>query len=406
MYRVWLMTLLVLVVGWWMWGLFNPQASVMEKRATVTSTDNHRSVAMVRQISSGLPSHLLNDNFNTSLDFELQEMIYSSLADIATAHGYEGGSGVVMDVRTGELIALVSYSSQENDTLFRPTEGLYIPGSIIKPFVALAALQEGTVDPEKEIVSTGKLEVPAMSADGSLATFNDWKAHGPVDMREAIGVSSNVYFYTIGGGFDDQPGVGIERIIEYERLFGIGTSTGIAALPEATGQLPTPEWKMATYGDEWRLADTYLAAIGQHGYAVTPLSMTRAVAAIGTRGTLVTPTLRHHPTNTVTTQVPIAADHFRVVQEGMEYAVMNGTAAGLYFDDFTLAAKTGTAEVDSQKDSIHSWLIGYFPHDEPRYAFTFMLERGPWGEETGAVALAAPIFRWITRDRPNYYQTQ
>ena len=86
----------------------------------------------------------------------------------------------------------------------------------------------------------------------------------------------------------------------------------------------------------------------------------------------------------------------------MKYAVVNGTASGLYMDRVTVGAKTGTAEVGAKKEFIHSWIVGYFPYDTPKYAFTMMLERGPWGEEVGAVAVAHDILVWIRENRPEY----
>lgn len=333
-----------------------------------------------------------------TIDSELQEQIYEALETIAFDKGYKSGAGVVMNVETGELVSLVSYS-EEATTTNMATRGLFVPGSIIKPFIAMAALSEDIIDPKKEILSTGSITL--VDRNGVPRVFNDWRAHGLVDMEKAIGVSSNVYFYAIGGGYEDQQGLGIEKITEYLELFGIGEKTGIAAVAEGDGQTPTPEWKAAAFGgDEWRLGDTYLASIGQHGYAVTPLQMTRAVAAIATEGEMVTPRIvASAPEGRMT--LPLPREHFKIVKGGMEYAVLSGTASGLYMDGVTLAAKTGTAEADSRREHIHSWIIGYFPHDAPRYAFTFMLASGPWGEETGAVAVAQDIFIWMREHRPD-----
>lgn len=323
------------------------------------------------------------------------------MEDIAFNKGYEGGAGIVMDVQTGELLVLTTYSQNET-SLNKATNGLFIPGSIIKPFIAIAALSEDIIDPNKKILSTGSISLT--DQNGARLLFNDWKSHGYVDMREALDVSSNVYFYAIGGGFEDQVGLGIDKITEYLQMFGIGDTTGIEMLTEGKGQTPTPEWKEDTFnGDEWRLADTYLTSIGQHGYEVTPLQMVRAVGAIVTEGEIVMPTILHDKeNNTEALSIPLKKEHFKIVKEGMEYAVVNGTASGLYMDEITLAAKTGTAEVDVNKEHIHSWLIGYFPYDKPKYAFVFMLDTGPWGEETGAVAVAQNVFEWIRENRPEY----
>lgn len=336
-----------------------------------------------------------------ALDQDLQAVVYRVLEKVALSTGYTAGAGVVMDVETGELLALVSYSPTDPG-FNNATHGLFIPGSIIKPFVGIAALAEGVVDASDEILSTGALEM--FDSQGTRLLFKDWKPHGYVNMRTALGVSSNVYFYIIGGGDGGKPGLGIDTLLKYVRWFQIGNETGLELLTESKGRLPTPAWKREVYGDEWRLADTYLTAIGQHGYAVSPLHMTRAVAAIATKGVLVTPTILHADVSppTVTNQLPIAAEYFLPVQSGMEYAVTNGTAAGLYHEGALLAVKTGTAEADANKEYIHSWVVGYFPASAPRYAFTIMLAHGPWGESVGAVAATADMMKWMKVYRSEY----
>lgn len=346
---------------------------------------------------------LLTNGTVLALDQELQATVYRALEKVAQSAGYTAGAGVVMDIETGELLALTSYTPS-NPLFNQATNGLFIPGSIIKPFVGIAALAEGIVRPEDEILSTGAIEL--FDTTGTLLTFKDWKPHGYVNLSTALGVSSNVYFYAIGGGYGSQPGLGIDTILSYLLLFKIGDATGLAHLSEANGTLPTPAWKQATYGgDAWRLADTYLAAIGQLGYQVTPLMMTRAIAAIATKGTMVTPTiLRTAGASSTAERLPLSAEHFAPIHAGMEYAVKQGTVAGLYREGLSLAAKTGTAEADTEKQHIHSWVVGYFPAHAPRYAFTFMLARGPWGQEVGAVAVTDDVLVWLSRYRPEYLQ--
>ncbi|MFT7644966.1 MAG: penicillin-binding protein 2 [Candidatus Paceibacteria bacterium] len=351
---------------------------------------------------------LNNQDIKLSIDSELQSYVYRVMEEVALNADYVGGAGVMMDIKTGEILAMVSYPEfQQNNkpSINKVTNGLYVPGSVVKPFVAIGALSEEIISPEKEILSTGSIELPNPYQGGDFLVFNDWKAHGYVDMRKAIGVSSNVYFYAVGGGYENQRGLGIEKVEEYLRMFGVGGLTGIDILSESEGVIPNPKWKEKKYnGASWRLGDTYLASIGQHGYEVTPLQLVRAATAIATNGQLVTPSILHKDEFVQeSTSLPIKASNFNVVKEGMEYAVINGTAAGLYMDGLSVAAKTGTAEVDTEKEYIHSWVIGYFPHDKPRYAFTFFLEQGPWGEEVGSVAVASDVLTWIRDNRPEYF---
>lgn len=428
--RVWraqislLLTLLVLVVVFRA-GEINQVGSaqqILEPSATKTDTKtirDRRGVSLsgttiepsVAEVLAEISSQVhAEEPITLTIDEELQSTVYQTLERIAIDAGYAGGAGVIMDIKTGELLTLTSYpafNEQKELLPSRATKQTFVPGSIVKPFIAIAALTEGMIDPKKKILSTGSLELKDPFRDGVVMVFNDWKAHGYVDMREALGVSSNVYFYTIGGGYGDQPGLGIEKIDEYLSLFGVGQKTGIDLLLESAGRLPSPEWKREEFNDEWRLGDTYLASIGQHGYEVTPLQMARAVAVIASDGELVVPTvIRGGNADAVKIILPIPREHFKVAQEGMLYAVMNGTASGLYMNGATLAAKTGTAEVDSEKKHIHSWIVGYFPYDQPKYAFAFLLDNGPWGQEVGAVSVAHDIFVWMRKEREEYLTDQ
>ncbi|HVY36074.1 MAG TPA: penicillin-binding transpeptidase domain-containing protein, partial [Candidatus Paceibacterota bacterium] len=308
--------------------------------------------------------------------------------------------GAIMDIRTGEILALTSYpeynqtiladgtdtatikgylTSSSRPFLNRATEGLYTPGSIIKPFLALAALQEKVISPTKIIVTTGELRVPNPFAPGQFSIFKDNAVHGPVDMRKAIAVSSNVYFYEIGGGFENQPGLGINNIEKYAELFGIGEKTGIDLSGEVEGTIPSIEWKAQHFpGDPWRVGDTYNTSIGQYGFQVTPIQMLRAVAGIASRGTLVTPTILKsdgsHPVQKTT--LPFEDSYYTVVHDAMRDVVTSGTATVLDIPEISVAAKTGTAQIKNNT-RVNSWVIGFFPTDHPRYAFTVLMEDGP-----------------------------
>lgn len=346
-----------------------------------------------------------DEKINLAIDNELQSYIYNVLQRFSREYSYGGGSAVIMDIESGEVLSLVSYQAETDiePLSHKAITGLYAPGSAIKPFIALAALQEGIIDPEKEILSTGAIELANPFQPDKPFVYKDWKAHGYVDMRQALAVSSNIYFYTIGGGYGDQPGLGIERLRYYLTLFGFGAKTGIDLVEEATGELPGPEQKLSQYNDEWRVGDTYLVAIGQHGYQITPLQLARATAIIANNGTVVTPKLQQEPGVYISQKtLPINPKYFTVVREGMERAVVEGTAAALYIDGVSIAAKTGTAEVGNERKYIHSWVTGYFPLRDPRYVFTVMLEQGPRGEEVGASAAMREVLLWLRDTRPEY----
>ena len=305
-----------------------------------------------------------------------------------------------MDIRNGEIIALTSYpeySSQvltdgTNDELIehyisnentpflnRATLGLYTPGSIVKPFVALGALNEGIILPEDKILSTGSIRIPNPYDPELFTIFSDWKAHGLVDIRDAISVSSNVYFYEVSGGFEDQEGLGIEKLEAYINAFDIGKRTDLLGLSEVEGVIPNPEWKKENFEDGlWRLGDTYNTAIGQYGFQVTPLQMVRAIAGVAYDGLLVTPKIDiNQKTSLEDISLDIDKKHFDVVKSGMRQSVTEGIATGVNLPFVDVAAKTGTAELGVSKQFVNSWITGFFPYKSPRYAFVVVMEQGP-----------------------------
>lgn len=357
-----------------------------------------------------------------SIDAEVTQALYDAIAKRATESKFQGGASVIMDVHTGEILAMTSYPEytpqdmlhgrdEVIETLLKDTRqpflnraisGLYAPGSIVKPVVALAALAEGTISEHKEILSTGSISIPNPYDPSKPSIFKDWRAHGLTDMREAIAVSSDVYFYAVGGGYKDQKGLGIATIDRYLQFFGMGIKTGIHGFKEPTGTIPTPEWKEATFnGDPWRLGDTYNTSIGQYGVQVTPLQMARMTAAIASNGKLFTPTLIASSTP-VYEKLPFTEHTFEVIHEGMHLAVTDGTAAALKLPFVEIAGKTGTAQVGVRNEYMNSWIVGFFPYEDPRYAFATVLERAPAGTGTGAPAAMNEFFWWLNQHKSEY----
>jgi penicillin-binding protein 2 len=233
----------------------------------------------------------------------------------------------------------------------------------VKPFFALAALEEQIISPQKEIESTGSLKLANPYRPGEFSVFNDWKAHGWTDMRKAIAVSSDVYFYQIGGGFTGQQGLGIERIDKYSKMFGFSTVIENSFFTGKKGNIPTPEWKKETFGgDIWRVGDTYNTSIGQYGFQVTPIQAVRAVAALANGGKLLEPTIQLEDkaaigrATTVSVQNP---EYYKVIREGMRMTVTDGTAQSINVPYVNVAAKTGTAQVGTRNQYINSWVVGF-----------------------------------------------
>jgi penicillin-binding protein 2 len=369
------------------------------------------------------------ESLTLSIDSRVQEKLYDLIKNTADNIGFEGGAGIILDVQTGEILTAASFpeygskimsdrtnkkeinallQSKRNPFLNRVTDGLYTPGSIIKPFVALAALKENVISPDKKILSTGSISIPNPFDPTKQNVFRDWRPQGYVDMRQAIAVSSDVYFYEIGGGFEDQIGLGIEKIEKYMRLFGFGEAIQNNLLSDKTGAIPSPAWKKENFNNEqWRVGDTYHTSIGQYGFQVTPIQAARAIASIANNGTLLNPVILKTAESEVSDKIKLSEfsdEHFRIVKEGMRLAVLEGTASGLNIPQVEVAAKTGTAELGTAKKFVNSWIIGFFPYEKPRYAFTAIMEKGPYDNTVGALYVMRQLFEWMAENTPEYLQ--
>lgn len=366
-------------------------------------------------------------NLVLSIDALLIEKLHSAIESLSQENGFVGGAGVIMDVRSGEILAMTSFPEYDQNIMTggadqnainalinnsskpfinRVIGGLYTPGSILKPMVALAALNEKIISPEKEILSTGSIKVPNPYDPSQPTIFKDWKAHGLTDMRRAIAVSSDTYFYTIGGGFGGQKGLGITVLDKYFQLFGLSDKTGIELVGEVEGVIPTPEWKKEKFdGEIWRLGDTYITSIGQYGMQVTPLNMVRVIASIANGGNILKPSLvlggLPEPVERV---IELDEGDWRVVREGMREAVTYGTSVGLNVPYVKAAGKTGTAEVGASKSYVNSWSAGFFPIEHPRYAWVVVMERGPIKNLVGATFVMRQLFDWMNVHTPEYFE--
>jgi penicillin-binding protein 2 len=334
-----------------------------------------------------------------SIDADLQELFARSIADTASRQHFLAGAGVVLDVRSGAVRAIVSYPSYDSNImasgapassinnyttdpghpyLDHAVQGVYIPGSIVKPFIAAGALSDGLITQHTVIDDPGFITIPDPFHEGKSFLYRGWRALGPVSVEKAIAWSSDIFFYTVGGGFGNQKGLGIERLDYWYRQFGFGSPTNIDLSGEASGVLPTPAWKQSTFNEPWYLGDTYFTSIGQYSVQVTPIQMARATAAIANGGKLFTPTLVAADTPTYTA-VPVAASAFAVVRAGMRQGVTEALASALNVPYVSVAAKTGTAQTGALNQYDNSWVIGFFPYEHPLYAFAVVLERGPSG---------------------------
>lgn len=358
-----------------------------------------------------------------SIDANLEQVLAQALKNVTISQHFTSGAGVIMNVHTGQVLAIVSYPSYDPNVmsnggpasaiagynanpghpfLDHAVQGVYTPGSIVKPFEAAGALTDGVITPNTVIDDKGLLTIPDPYHPGKVFRYTGWKALGKITVRQAIGWSSDVFFYTVGGGFGPIKGLGINRLDYWYRQFGLGQRTGIDLPGEAAGLVPSPAWKEKTYGQQWYLGDTYFTAIGQYSMQVTPVQMVRATAAIANGGTLYTPTLLMGQTTSATT-VPASPSALQVVRQGMRYGVTSTTLIDrLNFPYLQVAAKTGTAQVGTHNQYDNTWAEGFWPYNNPQYAFAAVLYKGPSGEGENANIVMQQFFDALHAENSPY----
>jgi len=357
------------------------------------------------------------DSVQLWLDYALQQKLRDAMSAQMESLGLKKGAAIAMDPKTGGILAMVSFpeydnnvfaagdsqtvqalfSDKDNPLFNRTISGKYLTGSTTKPLEAAAALQEGLIGADDNINCQGKLVVPNRYNPEIVYTFNDNHVHGLTDMRKAIAESCNVYFQTIGGGYDNQEGLGPTRIKEYLDMFGWESLTNIDLPGEAAGFIPDAAWKKekfaGTQDSGWGDGDTYNLAIGQGFVGVTPIEVAAAYAAIANGGTIYQPqmvkNIVDNQKNLLEEKKPVAvkqgfidAKYLQVVREGMRNAV-NGANAPLA-SSLTLnslpvpvAAKTGTAQLRKGadgKDLSNAWVAAFAPYDDPQILLVVMSE--------------------------------
>ncbi|MDD5468404.1 MAG: penicillin-binding protein 2 [Anaerolineales bacterium] len=375
-------------------------------------------------------------------------------------------SGVViaLNPQTGEVLALVSYPTYENNRMARFIPAYYynqliadpanpllnhavgdvLPaGSVFKLVTAVGALNEGVVAPEQFITTPPKITITEKyfaNDPGRERDFVDWNeaGFGQLNFVGGLSNSSNVYFYKLGGGYQDEvpEGLGICRLTTYAKALGYGEYPGIELPDEEKGLVPDPKWKRITHGEGWSTGDTYIASVGQGYVLATPLQVLMSAATIANDGKLMRPTLVREVLdgegNTVQafspemkwdiTKDPVIQEFYDTtirgcepiegqtktvetwvidkVQEGMRRAVTHGTLAKEFVNvDIAAAGKTGTAEYCDQYANAknlcipgnwpsHAWTVAYAPYDNPEVAVIAFVYNGGEG-----ASVAGPIVR-------------
>jgi len=372
-------------------------------------------------------------NVVLTIDAELQQRTADILREFMGTS--DNAAAVVMDVRTGEVLAMVSLPTYDNNLFSKTlsqeeldalmgepgkplvnhaTAEMYAPGSTFKPVTGLAALQEGVATTSTTIVSHGYITVPNQYDPSVVYVFHDWAALGTLDFYGGISMSSDVYFYYLAGGKYDEgfQGLGEERLARYARSFGLGEPTGVDLPGESAGLVPDAKWKDRTVSEMWYVGDTYNFGIGQGYLAVTPLQLLDAIVAIANDGELLRPRLVREILdshgNVVTTfakevraRVPVNQEHLAVMREAMRQSVTTGVASSAQVAGLAIAGKTGSAEfgavrADGSYDT-HGWFVGFAPYENPEIAVVVFVQQGTGF--TNAAPAAARIFDYYFHQR-------
>jgi len=379
--------------------------------------------------------------------------------------GLSNGVVIAENPKTGEILAMVSYPSYENNRFARLIPSYYYnqlakdpqnpltnqaissefaPGSSFKLSASVGILNEGVVTPDQIINDPGKITILQKFSANDTGTPRDYvcwiykttgAGHGQVNFIKGLAQSCDVYFYKVGGGYQDEvkTGLGIWRLGEYAKALGYGSVSGIELPGEVSGLIPDPNWKRVTQGETWSTGDTYISTIGQGYVLATPMQVLESAATIANDGKLMQPTIVEQVLdadgNVVQPFTPILrwditkkpiinifdANNFEtgqlktvdpkwvaLVKQGMREVVANGTATA-EFEGMTIpsAGKTGTAEYcDSIAQAknrcspgnwpAHAWYIGFAPYDNPEIAVVAFVYNGTEGS-----TVSAPIVRQV-----------
>lgn len=364
---------------------------------------------------------VIGSSLELTIDGDLQLYFYKRLQEGLESLGRRIGVGIAMNPNTGEVLSLVVIPSYDNnifsssannaaikklltssDTpLFnRAISGRYSPGSTIKPLVALAALSENIITPEKTIFSPGYLDVPNPFNPEEPTRFLDWRYQGNVDVSSALAQSSNVYFYTVGGGHENIRGLGITKLKTWWEKFGLGARTGIDISGEADGFLPSPDEKQSRTGEPWRLGDTYNVSIGQGDLLITPIQLLNYINVIANGGYWNQPrVVRKDDVVPGRRILQEFQNHIQDVRRGMEEAVTSplGTARILQSLAYSVAAKTGTAQMQNNK-SENAFFVGYAPANNPEISILVLVENAKQGS-INTVPIARDVLDWYYENR-------
>ena len=408
-------------------------------RRGVTAAEQDAQGRLVQsfETTDPVPGNSLKLAIDAGLQKYVSALLHDSLPELDKKNGDARiAAAVVMSAKTGEVYALVSEPNYDNNLFSQPekheaeiqqvaTDKEFFPllskafspaapGSTFKLVTAAAALETGRITPATtRNVTNTRLEVKLET--GELFYLIDWRAHGLVNLYQAIAWSSNHYFFQAACGvLGESKGLGktfadsATILAYYARQFGLGAATGIDISGENIGTVPDPAWKKRVHAHEtaadqdWYYGDTCNMGIGQGDVTATPLQIARMTAAVANGGKLLTP----HVATAITgpggkvirtidpewKQVPVKPQYLADIRRGMHESVGYGAGSLAKGSGMDMAGKTGTAEFIDYKTGKyyeHAWFTGFAPFDDPEVVVTVYFDRGVGGQK------AAPVARQI-----------
>lgn len=353
-----------------------------------------------------------------TIDAKAQEKLYEIMQDQSARYDKPKMAAIVLDPNDGGVLAMASLPNfdnnifttilnkeeynkiiedENNPLLNRVVAGTYPLGSIFKMIVGAAALEEGIINDRFTVNSTGGITV------GSNF-FPDWRpgGHGLTDIYWAIADSVNTFFYSIGGGNNQwlSLGLGVDKIIDYAKKFGLGKATNIDITAEANGFLPSKDWKVETFAERWYLGDTYNLSIGQGFLLATPVQAAVYTSYFANNGIAYQPhfikeieqngTIKSIEPKIALTNV-VSSDNLKVIRGGLRQTITQGTAQSLQSVPVKVAGKTGTAQFNRNKTP-HSWMAAFAPYDDPKIVTVVLVEEG--GDVGLAVTITRQFMEW------------
>ncbi|WP_051670042.1 penicillin-binding protein 2 [Bryobacter aggregatus] len=370
----------------------------------LTGVDGQRQV-LVDNIGNerrilGMKPAVAGQNIELTVDLDVQTVMELAM------DGRRGGA-IALDPRNGEVLAMTSkpsfdlsklssrertkewrdiFSNPDKPLLNRAIQAQLSPGSTFKPFVALAALEAGTVDEHTSFTCTG-----GMTFAGRYFRCHNRHGHGPTSLKKALAQSCDVYFYNVGAR------LGIDRISALGEIAGLGQKTGIDLPAEAEAMLPSSRWKIRNLREKWHEGDTVNVAIGQGYLTMTPIQLAYGIGGIVMGGVWHTPHLLRNgdAPKKPAHQAELNLDHVRTVMDGMCDVVNGGgTAGSARLPGGEMCGKTGTAQTASNEyqkaKGIHlkdnAWFIAFAPRVNPEIVVAVLFEEGEHGPQAGTIA--------------------